>query len=72
MRTKKVSELVDNLPKEQKNAILGIIDLKIESDMKTVLQKLEQIEQNQNLRFNLILGAIGFITILMSIYKFIG
>jgi transcriptional regulator of NAD metabolism len=44
MKTKNLTELTENLDLKSKLAILGIIDLKVESDMEKVMNKLDSME----------------------------
>ena len=68
MKTKKVAELADNLPTKEKLIILELIDLKVESDMEKVMNKIESL----NTKMNMVLWVIAALGILMSIYKFLG
>ena len=46
MKMERLSKEFDDLPKEQKRAILAIIDHKTEQDMKEVLSRLDAIKDS--------------------------
>ncbi|WP_421805737.1 hypothetical protein [Flagellimonas sp.] len=79
MKTKDFAEQVENLPKEQKMAILGIIDLKVDNDMEKVLQRIDSMnaEMKAEMRtmenkISVLYWLIGALAVLMSIYRFLG
>lgn len=79
MKTKDFAEQVENLPKNHKMAILGIIDLKTDNDMDKVLQRLDGIQAEMRAemkamenRISVLYWLIGALAVLMSIYKFLG
>ena len=51
---------------------LGLIDMKVENEVQKVIHKLEQIDKGLNLKYNVLLGAITLLTMLISIFKFLG
>lgn len=53
-------------------AILGLIDMKVENEVQKVIHKLEQIDKGLNLKYNVLLGAITLLALLISIFKFLG
>tara|TARA_R100000789_G_C2901686_1_gene120562 strand:+ start:265 stop:495 length:231 start_codon:yes stop_codon:yes gene_type:complete len=76
MKTTELAEQVNDLPKKQKMAILGIIDLKVENDMEKVLHKLDAMKTEMSTRFSVLYWLIGaiaaFMTALITVYQFIG
>lgn len=72
MQTKEIAKLIKDLPEKQQMAILGLIDLKVENEVQKVIHKLEQIDKGLNLKYNVLLGAITLLTLLISIFKFLG
>ena len=63
-------EKFDNLPKEEKNNILELIDLKTELDMKVsqVIMEIKNLES----KFNILLWVISAIGLMITVFKFIG
>ncbi|WP_375334488.1 hypothetical protein [Flagellimonas sp. C4] len=72
MKTTELAEQVDNLPKKQKMAILGIIDLKVENDMEKVLHKLDTMGNKISVIYWLIGALAVFLTSLITVYQFLG
>lgn len=77
--TKRIAELVQDLPEKEKFAILELIDLKTEHDMDRVLSKFESLENSMksemkslNSKISIVYWLIGGLSLLMSIYKFLG
>lgn len=68
MKTVEIAKHIENLPKDEKNAILAIIDLKVENDMDKVMSKLDSM----NSRITTLYWLIGLLGLLMSVLKFIG
>ena len=78
MKTSQFAEQLENLPKDQKMAILGIIDLKVENDMEKVLHKLDSMEKSINSRFEsmdtritVLYWLIGALGVFLSVLKFL-
>ena len=71
MQTKEIAKLIKDLPEKQQMAILGLIDMKVENEVQKVIHKLEQIDKGLNLKYNVLLGAITLLTLLISIFKFL-
>ena len=71
MRASQFAEQLENLPKDQKMAILGIIDLKVENDMEKVLHKLDSMENSMNARITVLYWLIGALGIFLSVLKFL-
>jgi hypothetical protein len=80
MKTKNLTELTDNLDLQSKLAILGIIDLKVESDMEKVMNKLDSMEHNiksikesVNFKLNTVMWVFGigftFLGIVITLLK---
>ena len=72
MQTKEIAKLIKGLPEKQQMAILGLIDMKVENEVQKVIHKLEQIDKGLNLKYNVLLGAITLLALLISIFKFLG
>ena len=70
-RQKRLPNFKD-LPEKQQMAILGLIDMKVENEVQKVIHKLEQIDKGLNLKYNVLLGAITLLALLISIFKFLG
>lgn len=73
---------MDDLPEKQKKAILGLIDIKVDNEMKAVIEKLDHLEKGLDksidtvekmlsVRFSVLLGAISLLALLIAIFKFI-
>ena len=71
-----------NFAAEQQNAILHLIDIKIEDDMEKVLNKIDtkfdavnselrRLEDKQDTKFTMIMWALGILIALMLALKFI-
>ncbi|MDE3744061.1 hypothetical protein [Maribacter polysaccharolyticus] len=79
MRTRRIAEQAEKLPKTYKFAIFDIIDDKVESDMDKVLLKIENIEKRleskMDTQFKMLLWTIGvsftILSILITTLKFI-
>ena len=78
MKTSQFAEQLENLPKDQKMAILAIIDLKVENDMEKVLHKLDSMEKSMNSRFEsmdtritVLYWLIGALGVFLSVLKFL-
>ena len=72
MQTKEIAKLIKDLPEKQQMAILGLIDMKVENEVQKLINKLEQIDKGLNLKYNVLLGAITLLALLISIFKFLG
>ena len=72
MQTKEIAKLIKDLPEKQQMAISGLIDMKVENEVQKVIHKLEQIDKGLNLKYNVLLGAITLLALLISIFKFLG
>lgn len=68
MKTVEIAKHIENLPESEKNAILAIIDLKVENDMDKVMSKLDSM----NTRITTLYWLIGLLGLLMSVLKFVG
>ncbi len=80
---REVSKL--NLPDEQKSAILALIDLKTDSDMKEVISEISRLRADMDAKFSgidskfksidvqlrVLFWLIGFLIVLVSIYRFL-
>ena len=71
MNLEDVSTQSEKLDKKSKNAILALIDIKTDSDMDKVLNKLDSMEKSLNTRITAVYWFLGAMTLLMSILKFI-
>ena len=80
---REVSKL--NLPDEQKSAILALIDLKTDSDIKEVISEISRLRADMDAKFSgidskfksidvqlrVLFWLIGFLIVLVSIYRFL-
>ena len=71
-------ELTAEIPAEQRRAILKLIDLKTENDMKEVINSIKHLESSNNAKFSaiesqirMLMWAIGFLASLLVALKFI-
>ena len=71
-------ELTAEIPAEQRRAILKLIDLKTENDMKEVINSIKHLESSNNANFSaiesqirMLMWAIGFLASLLVALKFI-
>tara|TARA_R110000868_G_scaffold410679_1_gene699702 strand:- start:100 stop:360 length:261 start_codon:yes stop_codon:yes gene_type:complete len=85
MKTQKIVELSENLDNKNKLAILAIIDLKTDSDMEKLLDRMDLMQKSNdlmqksleskldsvNIKYNIVIGAISLLTIFIGIVKFI-
>jgi len=60
-----------DLDEKQKKAIFNLIDLKVETEVKIVINKFNDFEIHVKNKFALLFTIIGFLGILITIYKFI-
>ena len=67
MNLSEVNNQAENLEKKSKNAILKLIDIKTNSDMKEVLNKLDSM----NARITTLYWLFGVLAMLMSVFKFL-
>ena len=69
MKTKRISELSEKLPKTYRNVIFEIVDVKVESDMEKILAKFDS-------QFKMLfwMMGIGFtlLGILITVLKYLG
>lgn len=79
MELNRIEELISELPAEQRTAILKLIDLKTEQDMKEVIRSIESLKENINhieskndSKFNMIFWALGIIITLIVALKMFG
>ena len=86
MELNRIEELISELPTEQKTAILKLIDLKTEQDMKEVLRSIDALKESlkhlensnntkfeaQNSKFNMIFWALGIVITLIVALKILG
>ena len=63
-------EKFDNLPKEEKNNILELIDLKTELDMKEVISKFDSMQSKFDSKFSILLWVVSAIGLMISIIGF--
>jgi len=72
MKSKEIHESIDKLTvdKETKKGILEIIDIKIENDMKEVLNEIKRLEDKQDTKFSMLIWAMGILMALMIALKF--
>ena len=59
MELDKLSKEIDKIPKKQKVAILKIIDIKTNNDMREVINKLEAQQQKSDSQHRIMLWVIG-------------
>jgi predicted nucleic acid-binding Zn ribbon protein len=55
---------------ETKKGLLEIIDIKIENDMKEVLNEIKRLEDKQDTKFSMLIWAMGILMALMIALKF--
>ena len=61
---------LDNLPKDQKNTILALIDLKTELDMKEVISRFDSMQsemKSMQSKFSILLWVISAIGLMIAI-----
>lgn len=62
-------ETLNGIPKEQKKSILKLIDIKTESNMEKVLERLDKIESNLETKIKVTYWLFGFLTLLITVLK---
>ena len=86
MKTTELVKLAEGLPEKQKLAILSIIDLKTEQDMEKVLDRIDLMQgvlenkingldieiKGLNVKYNVLLGAISLLGIMIAVLKYLG
>ncbi len=72
MKAKEVHEIINkiNVDTETKKGLLELIDIKIESDMKEVLNEIKRLEDNFNTKFTMLIWVLGILMALMIALKF--
>lgn len=74
MKTQTSAEIIKQLEKTKNFPTLGVaqlIDQKVESDMKEVLQRLDLMESKFDAKFNLLTYMIGFIMFVITVVSII-
>ena len=64
---KDVSDLVDDLPEKQKKAILGLIDVKVDNEMKAVIEKLDHLEKGLDKSIDTVEKSISTVEKMLSV-----
>lgn len=72
MELNRIEELISELPAEQRNAILKLIDLKTEQDMKEVINSIKHLENKMDTQIKLLFWALGIIITLIVALKIFG
>ena len=72
MKSKEIHDSIEKLTvdSETKKGILEIIDIKIENDMKEVLNEIKRLEDKQDTKFSMLIWAMGILMALMIALKF--
>ena len=68
MKLSEVSKLSENI--KDKEAILQLIDIKIETDMKEVLNEIKRLEDNFSTKFTMLMWVLGILMALIVALKF--
>lgn len=68
----RIEELISELPAEQRTAILKLIDLKTEQDMKEVINSIKHLENKMDTQIKLLFWALGIIITLIIALKIFG
>ena len=74
-----IEELTSEIPAEQRRAILKLIDLKTNEDMKDIIksnemlkESIKHLEGKMDSQIKMLMWAIGFLASLLVALKFIG
>jgi hypothetical protein len=72
MKAKEIHESIEKLKvdAETRKGLLEIIDIKIENDMKEVLNEIKRLEDKQDTKFSMLIWAMGILMALMIALKF--
>ena len=72
MELNQIEELTAEIPAEQRKAVLKLIDLKTNEDMKEVINSIKHLESSNNAKFNaiesqirILIWVIGFLASLL-------
>lgn len=72
MELNQIEELTEEIPAEQRRAVLKLIDLKTNEDMKEVINSIKHLENSNNAKFNaiesqirILIWVIGFLASLL-------
>lgn len=78
MELSKIEELTAEIPAEQRKAILKLIDLKTNEDMKEIIksnemlkESIKHLEGKMDSQIKMLMWAIGFLASLLVALKFI-
>ena len=74
MKAKEIHDSVNKLSVDEqtKAGLLELIDIKIENDMKEVLNEIKRLEDKQDTKFSMLIWAIGLLMAVIIALKFIG
>ena len=79
MELNRIEELTAEIPAEQRRAILKLIDLKTNEDMKDIIksnemlkESIKHLEGKMDSQIKMLMWAIGFLASLLVALKFIG
>lgn len=68
MELHEINEIIKSLPEKHKDAILKLIDIKTNEDMKEVIQTIKHLENRVDSQIKIILWVLGIIiTLIVSI-----
>jgi len=68
-----IQENLDELgfEKAKQKAVLNLIDVKINNDMKEVISEIKRLEDKQDTKFSMLMWAMGILIALILALKFI-
>ncbi|MGP1500335.1 MAG: hypothetical protein ACTTJM_00930 [Bergeyella cardium] len=68
MELHEINEIIKSLPEKHKDAILKLIDIKTNEDMKEVIQTIKHLENRVDSQIKIILWVLGIIiTLIVSV-----
>jgi hypothetical protein len=72
MKSKEINDSIEklNVDAQTRKGILEIIDIKIENDMKEVLNEIKRLEDNFSTKFTMLIWVLGILMALMVALKF--
>lgn len=74
MKTNKIAAIIEKLNEYKKFPTLEVADLideKVENDMEKIISKLDNFEKSLNAKYNVLLGMITFLGIVITVVSII-